>query len=98
LFSDEYQLAYSIGPAHGYGFNAGIAFDVGMSRAAAFTVDARFVGAATIAAPLAVTGVSNEDTIGLLQDVGTIQENLHPPDAEISPSRFRLLVGFKIRN
>jgi hypothetical protein len=97
LFSSEYQLAYSIGPAHGYGFNAGVTFDVGMGKAAAFTIDARFVGAASIAAPISVTDITNKDTITLLQDVSTIQQNLHPPDAEISPARFRLLAGLKVR-
>jgi hypothetical protein len=98
LFSEEYQLAYSIGPAHGFGLNLGATFDVEIGSGVAFTADARFVGGGAVAAPLVVTEVTNADSIVFLEDAATIQQNLHPPDAEISPARLRFLIGLKVRH
>jgi hypothetical protein len=97
IFSEEYQLAYSVGPAHGLGFDAGASLDIGLGRAMALTVDARYVGGSSIAAPVVVTEVTNQDSLVFLEDVSTIQQNLHPPDVDISPARFRVLVGVKVR-
>jgi hypothetical protein len=97
LFGSEYQLGYSIGPARGYGFNAGATFDVSIGRGVALTADARYFAGAEISSPIVVTKVTNADTITLMQDLATIQRNLHPPDAQIKPSRFHLLVGLKVR-
>jgi hypothetical protein len=97
IFSEEYELAYSVGPAYGLGFNAGATFDIALGRAVALTADARYVAGALLTAPILVTEVANQDSIVFLQDVATIQQNLHPPDIEVSPSRFRVLVGLKIR-
>jgi hypothetical protein len=97
LFSSEYQLAYAIGPAHGYGVNAGVTFDVGMGKAAALTIDTRFVAAPTIRSPLTVSDIRNKDAVSMPQDLGTIQQNLHPPDAAIASTRLRVLVGVKLR-
>ena len=98
LFSEEYQLAYSIGPAHGFGLNVGGTFDVEIGKGVAFTTDVRVTGGGSIGAPLEVTEVTNSDSIAFLEEPGTIQQNLHPPDADIGAARFRVLVGLKIRH
>jgi len=97
LFSQEYQVAYSIGPAHGFGANVGATFDVEFGRGVALTVDARYFGGPAVNAPIVVTGAANADETVSPQDTATIQQNHHPPDVEISPARFGALVGLKIR-
>jgi hypothetical protein len=97
LFSEQYRLAYSVGPAHAFGANLGATLDVELGGGVCLMADARYFTAAAIAAPVTVTEVTNRDTIVFLQEPATIQGNLHPPDVEISPARLRALVGIKIR-
>jgi hypothetical protein len=97
LFSEQYQLAYSVGPAHGVGFNLGGSFDLRLGKCVAVTADARYVRVGDVAAPLVVTDLINKDTVIFVQDAATIQQTLQPPVVPINPSRFRVLIGLKIR-
>jgi hypothetical protein len=96
LFSEQYQLAYSVGPVHGIGFNVGGSFDVRLGRCVAVTADARYVRVGNLAAPLVVTDLINKDTVIFVQDQATIQATLHPPALSLAPSRARRLLGLKI--
>lgn len=97
LFSEQYQLAYSFGPAHAVGVNAGATIDIALGRFVALTADARVIRGGDVSAPVTITGVVNEAEVIFLQDPATIQQTLHPPDVSFSPSRARLLLGLKIR-
>jgi hypothetical protein len=97
LFSEEYRLAYSVGPAHGWGIDVGGSLDVNLGKHVALVADARYFTGGEIAAPLGVTDVLNKDELAFLQEPDVIQQNLHPPAAGISPTRARILVGVKVR-
>lgn len=97
LFSQEYQLGYSIEPAHAVGFNLGGTLDLELAPWLAVTADARYFGGPTISAPVTVVSVLNADEIVFLQDAATVQEAVHPPDVEIDPGRARVMLGLKVR-
>lgn len=97
LFSQEYELEYSVGPAHTFGLNAGGTIDIDLGLGVSIVADARYFNGAELAAPVTVTRVLNTDEIVFLQDAETVQQTLQPPDVKINPVRARLMVGLKLR-
>ena len=97
LFGEQYQLEIAVEPADNLGFNAGGTFDIELGGGVAITVDFRYFAGGTLSAPTSVASILNLDEIGLLDEIDSIQEGLHPPPVELDPSRVRVLGGLKIR-
>lgn len=97
LFSGEYQLAYSIGPAHGFGFNAGGNIDIDLRGGVSLAADVRYFGGPDLSAPVVVTDVLNKNSLASPQEAAAVQEVLQPPAVRLSPATLRIMVGLKVR-
>ena len=97
LFPEHYELEVALEPGTAFGLNVGGTLDVELARGVALTADFRYFKGGTITAPVAVEQILNRDEIGLLDEIETIQEELHPPAVELKPTRVRLFGGLKVR-
>jgi hypothetical protein len=96
MFSDEYQLALSLGSTSIIGFNLGGELDVPTGRRTAVTIGYGYFGAPARDVTVRVSSILNAGEVANEETVASISQHLPLAPVRLEASGSRVVAGVKV--